>query len=70
MNYLAAEESLREILNIDKPPALPKFRPDYLNGVNLCPADWSLSGNYEEDNKCTVRYSGSDKKNSTARAKR
>jgi iron(III) transport system substrate-binding protein len=51
MNYLAADDGQREILNIDKPPALPKFRPDYLNGVNLYPADWTLSDNYEEHNK-------------------
>jgi iron(III) transport system substrate-binding protein len=51
MNYLAGDEGQREILNIDKPPALPKFRPDYLSGVNLYPADWTLSDAYEEHNK-------------------
>ena len=30
---------------------LPKFQPDYLRGVNLFPADWTLSDSYEEHNK-------------------
>jgi iron(III) transport system substrate-binding protein len=51
MNYLASDEGQKEILSIDKPPALPKFRPDYLRGVNLYPADWTLSDSYEEYNK-------------------
>ncbi|SRR5581483_5664105 len=51
MNYLASDEGQKEILNIDKPPALPKFQPDYLRGVKLFPADWTLSDNYEEHNK-------------------
>lgn len=51
MNYLAADEGQREVLNIDKPPALPKFQPSYLRGVNLFPADWTLSDSYEEHNK-------------------
>jgi ABC-type Fe3+ transport system substrate-binding protein len=51
MNYLAAEEGQREVLSMDKPPALPKFQPDYLRGVNLFPADWTLSDSYEEYNK-------------------
>src|SRR5581483_10056857 len=45
MNYLASDEGQKEILNIDKPPALPKFQPDYLRGVKLFPADWTLSDN-------------------------
>jgi ABC-type Fe3+ transport system substrate-binding protein len=51
MNYLAAEEGQKEVLSMDKPPALPKFQPDYLRGVNLFPADWTLSDSYEEYNK-------------------
>jgi len=51
MNYLASDEGQKEVLNIDKPPALPKFQPDYLRGVNLFPADWTLSDSYEEYNK-------------------
>jgi len=51
MNYLASDEGQREILSIDKPPALPKFRPEYLSGINLFPADWTLSDSYEEYNK-------------------
>ena len=51
MNYLAADEGQKEVLSMDKPPALPKFRPEYLSGVNLFPADWSLSDTYEEYNK-------------------
>ena len=42
---------LKQILSIDKPPALPKFQPDYLRGVNFFPADWTLSDSYEEHNK-------------------
>ena len=51
MNYLASDEGQKEILNIDKPPALPKFQPDYLRGVKFFPADWTLSDSYEEHNK-------------------
>lgn len=51
MNYLASDEGQKEVLSMDKPPALPKFRPDFLNGVNLYPADWTLSDSYEEYNK-------------------
>ena len=51
MNYLASDEGQKEILNIDKPPALLKFQPDYLRGVKLFPADWTLSDSYEEHNK-------------------
>lgn len=51
MNYLASDEGQKEILNIDKPPALPKFQPEYLRGVNFFPADWALSDSYEEHNK-------------------
>jgi len=51
MNYLASDEGQKEVLNIDKPPALPKFQPDYLRGVKFFPADWTLSDSYEEHNK-------------------
>jgi iron(III) transport system substrate-binding protein len=51
MNYLASDEGQRQVLAMDKPPALPKFRPEYLRGVNLYPADWALSDSYEEHNK-------------------
>jgi iron(III) transport system substrate-binding protein len=51
MNYLASDEGQKEVLSMDKPPALAKFRPDYLSGVNLFPADWTLSDSYEEYNK-------------------
>jgi iron(III) transport system substrate-binding protein len=51
MNYLASDEGQKEVLNIDKPQALPKFQPDYLRGVNLLPADWTLSDGYDEYNK-------------------
>ena len=51
MNYLASDEGQRQVLSMDKPPALPKFRPEYLRGVNLYPADWTLSDSYEEHNK-------------------
>jgi iron(III) transport system substrate-binding protein len=51
MNYLASDEGQRQVLNIDKPPAIPKFQPEYLRGVNLFPADWTLSDSYEEHNK-------------------
>jgi iron(III) transport system substrate-binding protein len=51
MNYLASDEGQKEVLSMDKPPALPKFQPEYLRGVNLFPADWTLSDSYEEYNK-------------------
>jgi ABC-type Fe3+ transport system substrate-binding protein len=51
MNYLAADEGQKEVLSMDKPPALPKYQPEYLRGVNLYPADWTLSDSYEEYNK-------------------
>jgi len=51
MNYLASDEGQKEVLTIEKPPALPKFQPDYLRGVTLFPADWTLSDSYEEYNK-------------------
>ena len=51
MNYLASDDGQRQILNMDKPPAIPKFQPEYLRGVNLFPADWTLSDSYEEHNK-------------------
>lgn len=51
MNYLASDEGQKAVLSMDKPPALPKFQPDYLRGVNLYPADWTLSDTYEEYNK-------------------
>ena len=46
-----ADEGQKEVLSMDKPPALPKFQPEYLRGVNLFPADWTLSDSYEEYNK-------------------
>ena len=49
--HLAADEGQKEVLSMDKPPALPKFQPEYLRGVNLYPADWTLSDSYEEYNK-------------------
>jgi iron(III) transport system substrate-binding protein len=51
MNYLAADEGQKEVIAMDKPPALPKFQPEYLRGVKLYPADWTLSDTYEEYNK-------------------
>lgn len=51
MNYLAADEGQKEVLSMDKPPALAKFQPEYLRGVKLFPADWTLSDSYEEYNK-------------------
>ena len=51
MNYLASDEGQKAVLAMDKPPALPKFQPEYLRGVNLFPADWTLSDTFEEYNK-------------------
>ncbi len=51
MNYLASDEGQKEVLSMDKPPALAKFQPDYLRGLNLFPADWTLSDTFEEYNK-------------------
>ena len=51
MNYLASDDGQRQILAMDKPPAIPKFQPEYLRGLKLFPADWTLSDSYEEHNK-------------------
>jgi len=51
MNYLASDEGQKEVLSMDKPPALPKFQPEYLRGLYLFPADWTLSDSFEEYNK-------------------
>jgi iron(III) transport system substrate-binding protein len=51
MNFLASDDGQRQILAMDKPPAIPRFQPEYLRGVNLFPADWTLSDSYEEHNK-------------------
>jgi iron(III) transport system substrate-binding protein len=51
LNFVASDEGQKEVLVMDKPPALPKFRPDYLKGVRLYPVDWTLSDSYEDHNK-------------------
>jgi iron(III) transport system substrate-binding protein len=51
MDFIASEAGQKEVLAMEKPPALPKFRPDYLKGVRLYPADWTLSDSFEEHNK-------------------
>lgn len=51
MNYLASADGQKQILAMDKPPAIPRFQPEYLRGLNLFPADWALSDSYEEHNK-------------------
>lgn len=51
MNYLASDEGQRQVLAMDKPPAIPKFQPEYLRTLKLFPADWALSDTYEEHNK-------------------
>jgi iron(III) transport system substrate-binding protein len=51
INYLASDDGQRQILSMDKPPAIPKFQPEYLRNINLFPADWTLSDSYEEHNK-------------------
>jgi iron(III) transport system substrate-binding protein len=51
LDFVASEAGQKEVLAMEKPPALPKFRPDYLKGVRLYPADWTLSDTFEEHNK-------------------
>ncbi|MET0503560.1 MAG: extracellular solute-binding protein [Candidatus Binatia bacterium] len=51
LNFIASDEGQKEVLAMDKPSALPKFRPDYLKGVRLYPVDWTLSDSYEDHNK-------------------
>jgi iron(III) transport system substrate-binding protein len=51
LNFVASDEGQKEVLAMEKPPVLPKFRPDYLTGVQLYPVDWTLSDNYEDHNK-------------------
>ena len=50
-DFIAAEPGQKEVLAMDKPPALAKLRPDYLKGVRLAPVDWTLSESFEEHNK-------------------
>jgi ABC-type Fe3+ transport system substrate-binding protein len=45
LNFVASDEGQKEVLAMEKPPVLPKFRPDYLTGVQLYPVDWTLSDN-------------------------
>ena len=52
MNYLASDEGQKEVLNIDKPPALPKFQPDYLRGVKFFP----LTGRCPTVMKSTTKF--------------
>jgi iron(III) transport system substrate-binding protein len=51
LDFVASEAGQREVLAMEKPPALPKFRPDYLKGVRLYPVDWTLSDTFEEHNR-------------------
>ena len=51
LDFVASEAGQKEVLAMEKPPALPKYRQDFLKGVQLFPADWSLSDSFEEHNK-------------------
>jgi iron(III) transport system substrate-binding protein len=51
LDFVASEAGQKEVLAMEKPPALPKFRPDYLKGVRLYPVDWTLSDTFEEHNR-------------------
>jgi iron(III) transport system substrate-binding protein len=51
MDFVASEAGQKEVLAMEKPPALPKYRQEFLKGVQLFPADWSLSDSFEEHNK-------------------
>jgi iron(III) transport system substrate-binding protein len=51
LDFVASEAGQKEVLAMEKPPALPKYRQEYLKGVQLFPADWSLSDSFEEHNK-------------------
>jgi len=51
LDFVASEAGQKEVLAMDKPPALPKFRQEFLKGVELFPVDWSLSDTFEEHNK-------------------
>jgi ABC-type Fe3+ transport system substrate-binding protein len=51
LDFVASEAGQKEVLAMDKPPALPKYRQDFLKGVQLFPADWSLSDSFDEHNK-------------------
>jgi iron(III) transport system substrate-binding protein len=51
LDFVASQAGQKEVLAMEKPPALPKFRPDYLKGVQLYPVDWTLSDSFEEHNK-------------------
>jgi ABC-type Fe3+ transport system substrate-binding protein len=51
LDFIASEAGQKEVLAMDKPPAMAKFRQDYLKGIRLTPADWTLSESFEEHNK-------------------
>jgi iron(III) transport system substrate-binding protein len=51
LDFVASQAGQKEVLAMEKPPALPKFTPDYLKGVQLYPVDWTLSDSFEEHNK-------------------
>jgi len=51
LDFVASEAGQKEVLAMEKPPALPKYRQDFLKGVQLYPADWSLSDSFDEHNK-------------------
>jgi iron(III) transport system substrate-binding protein len=51
LDFVASQAGQKEVLAMEKPPALPKFRPDYLKEVQLYPVDWTLSDSFEEHNK-------------------
>jgi iron(III) transport system substrate-binding protein len=51
LDFVASDAGQKEVLAMEKPPALPKYRQDFLKGVQLYPADWSLSDSFDEHNK-------------------
>ena len=51
LDFVASEAGQKEVVAMEKPPALPKYRQEFLKGVRLFPADWSLSDSFEDHNK-------------------
>jgi len=51
LDFVASDAGQKEVLGMEKPPELPKYRQDFLKGVQLYPADWSLSDSFDEHNK-------------------
>ena len=61
MNYLASDEGQKEVLSMDKPPALPKFQPDYSARRQFIPGGLDAVGYVRRVQQNSIgRFFGSD----------